>query len=288
MPIYKGTYNPADDSQNWFKNKLPTAKETLKRFPILNNLLNGFANYEQKQFRNVQNSIMFLCLPYSDDSYRGQIQLLEILEKTLEKIKLASKDHKKFKSDISSEKFDVSYSPQTELEAFAEILSILGEDNYTEDNLTFHPKLSNGRVSDIRLVLGGRPVYIEIGNLSSARPIEERINRILGVCAEHLGKQVSHSHIVVEVDTAEFTFSNQDMDESASIQQLISEIDGLKLSQLAGYEGFFFMREILWLMQNKKAFEKIKKRKKSEIQNIPAYRRLIEITENSIAEKSRS
>ena len=165
------------------------------------------------------------------------------------------------------------------------MLSILGEDNYTEDKLTFYPKLSDGGESDIKLVLNGGPIYIEIGNLSSARPTEEKINRILDFCAKHLGEQVSHSHLKVEINTAEFTFNDRGMDESASIQQLISEIDGLKLSQLAGYEGFFCMHEILWLMQNKEAFEKIKKREKSEIQNIPFYRRLTEIAENSIAKK---
>lgn len=281
MPVYVGSYSSDDIMQVWFISKLPIAKETLSRFPTLNTLLNSFSGYETKLYRNTRNSVMFLCLPRFEGDNGTQIQRLEKIERTLNLLQIEKwplGKYNAFKSRITNEHFDESFSAQTEIEAVADMLSIVNG-----GNLTLYPELEHGRYSDVQLVLDGQTIYIEIGNLSQSLP-ENKINKILLDCAEHLGKQVSHSHLQIMVDTAGFKFSDNDvLDDYASIEQLNSEIDGLKLSQLAGYEGFFEISHILWLLENKDLFKKFTFEREN-LDDAPLFVKLIEISNNPIAQ----
>jgi hypothetical protein len=248
-----GTYSREDILQAWFISKLPKARETLSTFHRLNELLEGFNNYENKLYRKVRNSVMFLCLPRVGNGYNNQISFLEQLEKALEIFnvdKWSKIKYQAFKARIASEKFDVSYSAQTELEVAFELVKELGK-----KNVALYPELQHGRYSDVLVTLEGRRIYIEIGNLSESLP-ERKVNRILRESAAHLGKQLDRDYMQIIVDTAEFVFSDKGvLDEVASVQKLNLEIDRLKLNKLVGYEGFFDIKDILWIIQNKSLFE---------------------------------
>ena len=187
---------------------------------------------------------MFLCLSRFGGSYETQIKRLGRIENTLKLLGIEKWSIVKlnaFKSRIADERFDRSYSAQTEIEAFADMLSIADE-----NSLILYPELNTGRYSDLQLSLNGNKIYVELGYFSQSKP-ELKIKKILKYCADYLGKQVSHSHLQIMVDTAGFKFSdNRVMDDNATIEQLISEIESLKLSNLAGYQGFFEITHIKW------------------------------------------
>jgi hypothetical protein len=274
VTVISGSYSSEDILEVWFKSALPVAKETLAGFPLLGRLLDNFSNYGTRLYCETKNSIMFLCLPRINGG-KNQVNRLETLEQTLsilavDKWPLAKRSA--LKSRIASYTFEKSYSVQSELEAVADLLQVVGA-----ENVVLYPGLDNGRYSDIQITLHGKKIYFEIGNLSVSLP-ERNIERILMECAEHLGKQMSHSNIKVEVDSAEFIFSNKGiLDVPATVKKINTEIDSLKLFVLAGFQGFFEIRDASWIKENVSTLE--------HFVNIPSFEHIIQLPKDLIFQK---
>ena len=141
-----GTYSTEDSLQKWFITKLPDARKRLSQFIVLNELLDGFRDYDKKLYKNIRNSVMCLCLPHGYD----QIQLAKLaeLEEALETFNVKQLTQRKYnhlKSRLASGNFTASFSAQTELEIALRIAKRVGS-----TNVTLFPKLDSGKYSDIQ------------------------------------------------------------------------------------------------------------------------------------------
>jgi hypothetical protein len=249
-----GIYTTKDLLQEWFVRSIPFARQTLSKFEHLNRMLDGFKNYELKQYRDMRNAIMFLCLPDIGSGHSDYIPKLAQLEKALVAFdveKWLPGKYKAFKSRLASEKFIDSFSAQTELEVAIQMASRLGI-----ENVALFPELSNGGNSDILVKLDSRPIYIEVGNLGASFP-QRKIKQILDESAKHLGLQTdSNCYIQVIVDTAEFAFdaSTGQLDVVSSVERINSEIDALCIGKLTGFEGFFNIDDLSYIVKNRELY----------------------------------
>jgi hypothetical protein len=253
-----GTYFTEDLLQKWFIKNLPTAKAVLGNFKSLNKLLDGFKDYETKRYRDIRNAVMFLCLPEVGDGLnRKRIEQLAELEKAIDffgVMKWKVGKYNAFKSRLASEEYIQSLSAVTELEVSLKMVAKFGS-----DNVTLFPELSNGGYSDIGINLNSGMMYLEVGNLGKSVP-EIKMEQILNASVEHLGQKTDMiCYLCLIIDTAELVFDAKGrIDVDASIKKLNSEIDDLHIHKLAGFEGFFDLNEISYLIANKELYEKMK------------------------------
>ena len=162
-----GTYPTKDRLQEWFKIELPNAKERLKKYEILSGLLEGFAGYEEKNYKDINNYIVLLCLSrVHDGKNQFQVTKLEGLEKALNTFdvkqwqKLQFPKYKKLKEDLASNNDIKSLSTITELEVALTITEHVGI-----SNVSLFPELVNGKFADIGISLDNRQIYLEACNL---------------------------------------------------------------------------------------------------------------------------
>ena len=253
-----GTYYTEDLMQKWFVRNLSIAREVLKNFRSLNELLKGFENYEAKRYRDVRNAIMFMCLPEVRGGINGRaVNRLAVLEKAIQLFGVMNWGAKKltrFRSRLASEKYIQSFSVVTELEGASKMVERLGK-----DNVELYPRLASGRFSDIRVTVNGKNVFLEVGNLDVSLP-EKKIQQIINESARHLGEKISaQCYLQLIIDTAEIVFSSEgEIEVDASIIQLNSEIDMLNLHKLAGFKGFFHLNDVAYIVANLLTYENMK------------------------------
>lgn len=252
-----GIYTTEDVLQKWFVRSVPIARKALANFEHLCRMLDGFKEYELKQYSETRNAIMFLCLPDIGNGYSGnKLPKLAQLEKALVTFEVENwlpSEYKALKSRLTSEKFIDSYSAQTELEVAIQIVSKQGI-----ENVTLFPELSNGANSDILVKLDSRSIYIEVGNLGASFP-QRKIKQILDKSAKHLGQKIGSKYILqVFVDSAEFIFdgSTGQLNVDASVKRLNSEIDALCLWKLTGFKGFFNIDDVSFIVENREIYTK--------------------------------
>lgn len=243
-----GIYYTEDLMQKWFVENLPIARSVLKNFKSLNELLNGFENYETKRYRDTRNVVMFMCLPQVGDGINPRaVNRLVVLEKAIELfdiMKWSRNKLTKFRSRLASEDVIQSLSVVTELDVASKMVERLGR-----DNVKLYPKLASGGFSDICAKVNNKSVFLEVGNLAESLP-ERKIQQIIDASAKHLGKKLTtQCYLQLRIDTAELAFdSGGKIKVDASIRKLNSEIDDLKLHKLAGFKGFFNIGDIAHIL----------------------------------------
>jgi len=246
--------------QKWFVRNLPLAKEVLKNFKLLNALLDGLKGYENKHYRNIRNAIMFMCLPKIG---RGGIDLKSVnrlseIEKTLELfdvMRWSASKRNYLKSRLASEKYIDSFSAVTELEIASKMVSRFGK-----ENVELYPMLEGRGFSDTCVKINGKNVFLEVGNLGESLP-ESKIQKILDASAKYLGEKIDDLvYLCLTINTAELVFDKEGrIDVDSSIKKLNSEIDMLKIYNLAEFEGFFDFDKIAYILTNQSLYRKFEK-----------------------------
>lgn len=245
--------------QERFIENLSVARSVLAQFESLNKLLYGFKGYENKSYDKTRNAIMRLCLPIVRNGLdNNNIKKLVQLEKTMEMfdyLNWGAEALNHFKSRIASEDFIQSLSVVTELEVASALVS-----RFDRPNVSLYPKLATDGFSDVSVIVNGKSVYLEIGNLGASIP-EMKIQKILDESAEHLGKKIAEKcYLMLMVDTSELVFGEKGrIDVKASIKRLCDEIDILQLHKLAGFKGSLHFDETSDIITNRALYEKFRK-----------------------------
>ncbi len=254
-----GTYYTEDLMQKWFMRNLPIAKERLRNFRALNVLLDGFSGYETRRYRDTRNAVMSMCLPEIAGGAEAKgIKRLAKLEKTIELfgvMKWSANKLSSFRSRLASEEYIQSLSAVTELEVASKIVDLIGK-----ENVELYPQLDSGGFSDICVKINGKKVYLEVGNLGESLP-ESKIQDVVNASAKHLGEKIhTLAYLCLIIDTAELVLDDEDkIDVDASIKELNSEIDMLEIHKLAGFEGFFDLDDMSYMVANLSLYEKMEK-----------------------------
>ena len=245
-----GVYFTEDLLQSWFVENLSVARALLQKFKLLDQLLDGFKQYETKRYHDTRNIVLHMCLPEIKGTIKSaDLRMLGDLEKGLEWFGVMSWHPKKLahlKSRLSSDDYYQSLSAFTELIVAKRLVDRLGR-----ENVELYPRLKSGGFSDVVVKVNGKEVYLEVGNLGKSLP-ENKIQRIIDASAKHLGEQIdTPCYLQVEINTAELEFDNEGrIDVGASITKLNSEIDMLSLQKLAGFNGWFAIESIADTLAN--------------------------------------
>lgn len=253
-----GIYYTEDLMQKWFIRNLPIARRVLENFKSLNVLLEGFKEYETKRYRDIRNAVMFMCLPEIRGGINSKsIERLDVLEKTIELFGVMNWSATKlnnFKSRLASEEYIQSLSVVTELEVASKMVERLGR-----HNVELYPQLESGGFSDIYVKVNKKSVYLEVGNLGESLP-QSKIQQIIDASAKHLGEKIGtqKDYLQLIIDTAELVFDDEgNIEVDTSIGKLNSEIDMLALHKLAGFQGFFELDDIAYIIANQPLYKKM-------------------------------
>jgi len=243
--------------QNWFIKNLPNARKVLKSFKSLDFLLDNFRDYETKRYREVRNLVMFLSLPRITGGVKSNaIRRLARLEKTIEMFGIMDWPPSKLNSlqaRLASEVYVQSLSAATELEVAYYLAQKLGR-----TNVELYPRLVGGGLSDVSVRLNNKNIFLEVGNLGESLP-EKKIQEILKKSARYLGKNINaQCYLCLHVDTAKLSFDKEGrIRVRSSINKLNSEIDMLAIHKLAGFKGYFNIREIASAIENQLLYKRI-------------------------------
>jgi hypothetical protein len=254
-----GTYYKGNFLQERFIENLIVARSVLAQFKSLNDLLDEFEGYENKSYDKIGNVIMRLCLPIVKNGLdNNNIKKLDQLEKAIQMFDCLSwcgETLNHFKSRIASEDVIQSLSVVTELEVAFALVS-----RFDRPNVSLYSKLATGGFSDLSVLVNGKSVYIEIGNLGTSIP-EVKIQKILDESAKYLCKKIAEKcYLMLMVDTSELVFGEKDRIEvKPSIERLRYEIDILQIHKLAGFKGSLHFDEISDIMTNRALYEKFQK-----------------------------
>ena len=253
-----GTYYTEDLMQKWFIRNLPIARRVSENFKSLNILLEGFKEYETKRYRDIRNAVMFMCLPEIRGGINSKsVERLGVLEKTIELFGVMNWSATKlnnFKLRLASEEHIQSLSVVTELEVASEMVERLGR-----RNVELYPQLESGGFSDICVKVNEKSVYLEVGNLGESLP-QRKIQQIINASAKHLGEKINtqKDYLQLIIDTAELVFDHEgNIKVDNSIRKLNSEIDMLALHKLAGFQGFFELNDVAYIIANQSLYKKM-------------------------------
>jgi len=250
-----GEYFNEDRMQKWFIENLPVARKTLEKFKSLNELFDGFRNYETKQYRVKRNPVLILCLPRMGNIPSNAHKQVAELERAIELFGVfnwVTAKFKDFRSRITREDYIQSFSACTELLVAKRLTDRVGK-----DHVKFFPKIKTG-VSDILVELENKVVYLEVGNLGESLP-EKKIQKILNESAKHLGTKIrGNCYFSVTVDTSELVLDKEGhIDERRSIEKITSEIDRLCIEKLEGSTGIIHLNTISYVLKHKDILEKL-------------------------------
>jgi len=127
--------------------------------------------------------------------------------------------------------------------------------------VSMYPLLATGGFSDLLVNIGGKRVYIEVGNLSPSRP-EKKIQKILNETAFHLWRRLrSPCFLEIEIDTAQLALTRQGhLSATGSVAKINNEIDRMKLGELAGFEGLILLDEAITICRNLTVYQNLQAR----------------------------
>jgi len=244
-----------DVLQEWFLENLKVARAVLAEYPLLNSIFQNFKDYERKNYRiDTKNMVLLLCLPETpkDES----IERLTAIENAIKRFDILHMT-KAMKNDclakLTSDNYIDSSTKVTELE-----IAYTMANRFGDSSVEIFPELTNGKISDVLLRLNGKEIYFEVDNLGE-RLFELKIKKILTSAEKHVeAKNEEMGYMKITVDTTNFVFDQDIIDESKSSEKLKNEIDMLALDKLSGFEGVISLKTFGEYVINRKRFEEIR------------------------------
>ena len=240
---------------NWYRQEaLPAAIKSLASYPNLNSILNGFASFESKRYKESRNFVLLNCLPtVKGFEVKEQLDEMAYYDKalsTFDVMRWTPAKLEKLKSRVRDDKFDPGLAAYTEFMVAQRLVDTMGK-----LTVTVYPQLSNGKESDVLVSDESERVYVEIGNLSDSLP-DRIIERVLNSGAAYIGPKVAgNRYFRVEVDTANMMFDSNGIDEQGTVTKLREEIDDLALIQLIAQDGLIDIREAASIYSDLAAYD---------------------------------
>ncbi len=251
---------PDPDYQKFYYEQITLAKNRIAHFPLTNNLLDNFKNYENLNYKQTRNKIFLSCVHriqwfdpsilYEHDkevaklkpikyfeNYSEYPYYVELLENSLSRFDVLhwnKKQYNSFKDRIASYDYFTSVSAFSEITTVFRIGTKIGF-----DNVQYEPSVSNGKNSDILVCLNGKEIYFELSSITESQA-SKKIQSILDDVAKYLFDKVKANnffHFVVWLDTTKLTHTDGNIDEEKSKKLMFDWIDKLNLYELAGCNG---------------------------------------------------
>jgi hypothetical protein len=239
--------------QEAYNEQLFIARKRLKQFPILNDIFNNFDDYEDLHYKMRKNKVFITCRPTLKGlNETGYLQLLEALEDSLKKFDINSwqqSSYREFKERLTSSDYYISEGAVLEILAAYDIGKIIGF-----DKLCLHPKLRNGKIGDVLVILQDKKLFFELTSLTK-RESTQKIEGVFNQLAEYLsGRCVAqHYYIKLIVNTQLLKFDKErNIIEEASAGYLRLWSDTLFLHELAGLTCYIDLRTDYSWIESKK------------------------------------
>ena len=237
-----------------FTEKIHTAKERIKEFPILDSIFNNFKSYEieiNSKGRLPNNVVLNLLmssnyktvytqnhLQQNEGTYFELKQLEYGLNSFFKNI-FNTKQYNEFKNRfISSDNF-------TSIEAFTEIMVGYQISQSSQNIVDLYHELPNGKKPDLIINLSEKKVFLELTGLNVRKP-QTKIDEITDNFSKYILLKCKKKGFILSINFDSFCLpknSKNHIDKKLSISFLKHFIDSIYLEELIGFEGTINFRD---------------------------------------------
>ena len=232
MGVFARYPRPDPAYQKVFDSEVEQAKVKIAKFPLTNGLFDNFKCYNGLPYTCVTNKILRSCMPGSNSS--EDVELLEASIGHFGIPQWSIGKYNSFQRRIISNDDSKSESVFLEITTAYRLAQKIGK-----NNITYEPRISNGRKPDIQACVNGKKIFLELTSIDESKA-ERKIQAVAEYAAKYMYEKIKNknpSRVHLGMDSTELKKNGRHIDEGKSRKYIHDWIGRLEFDKLVGAKG---------------------------------------------------